>query len=264
MQDRGTFWVVVLLASMSLSVSLMAAPVNGPVIIDQNAALHGGVSGNCDAPGFPITICSPGSYILVSNLIVPKDTDGIDVSVPNVTIDLNGFTISGPVSCTGTGSTLTCGGSTLGKGIAFTGSFVTSNITVRNGTVRGFGLLGVSLTGTGNIVDGINASENLASGIFVWYGTVSNTTSSRNMAAGFVCFAGQLKHNTAYGNAGSGILLNRCSATDNATNYNGSYGLSGFHSLVSGNESDSNGAGDFFNEVGLVSSGNNSCSGTSC
>ena len=119
-------------------------------------------------------------------------------------------------------------------------------MTVRNGTVRGFGQLGVTLTGTGNIVDGVNASENLASGIYVWYGTVSNTTSSRN-GAGFVCFAGQLKHNTAYGNSGDGILLNRCSATDNATNYNADYGLSGFHSIVSGNESDGNGLGDFFN-----------------
>jgi hypothetical protein len=69
-------------------------------------------------------------------------------------------------------------------------------MTVRNGNVRGFGQLGISLTGVGNIVDGVNASENRASGIFVWTGTVSNSTSSRNMGAGFVCFAGQVKHTT--------------------------------------------------------------------
>jgi len=51
-------------------------------------------------------------------------------------------------------------------------------MTVRNGNVRGFGQLGVSLTGTGNIIDGVNASENRASGIFVWFGAVSNSTSS--------------------------------------------------------------------------------------
>ncbi len=256
---------LVLLALTGLSLPLIAAPpTNGPVIIDQKSALSGGISGNCDAPGFPITICAPGSYILESNLTVQANTDGIDITVPNVTIDLNGFTVAGPVTCTGSGASLSCTGSTSGNGITATGSFITDNMTVRNGTVRGFAQLGVSLTGIGNIVDGINASENIASGIFVWYGTVSNSNSTRNAAGGFVCFARQLKHNTSLGNAGDGILLNRCSATDNATNYNGGYGLSGFHSLVSGNESDDNALGDFFNEVGLVSIGNNSCSGAGC
>jgi len=206
---------VVLLACISLILPAIAT-ASGPVVITQAAALQGGISGVCDTPGFPITICKPGSYVLGSNLTVPANTDGIDIAVSDVTIDLNGFTLKGPVTCTGVGITLSCSKTAAANGIAATGQFVTGNMTVRNGTVRGFGQLGVTLTGTGNIVDGVNASENLASGIYVWYGTVSNTTSSRN-GAGFVCFAGQLKHNTAYGNSGDGILLNRCSATDNAT-----------------------------------------------
>jgi hypothetical protein len=188
-------------------------------------------------------------------LTVPANTDGID--------DLNGFTVRGPVTCTGVGTTLSCSNTGVANGIAATGQFVTGNMTVRNGNVRGFGQLGISLTGVGNIVDGVNASQNRASGIFVWTGTVSNSTSSRNMGAGFVCFAGQVKHTTAYGN-GFGILLNRCTATDNSSTYNAQYGLSGFHSFISGNEFDDNGLGDLFNEVGLVSTGNNSCSGVSC
>jgi hypothetical protein len=253
----------VLLASTFLSLAGIAAARN-PVVITQEGAMHGAVSGACDAPGFPITICESGSYIFESNLTVPENTDGIDIAVPDVSIDLNGFTIKGPVTCTGVGATLSCSHSEKGgNGISTVSQFVTGNTTVRNGTVRGFGQLGINLTASGNIVDGINADENRAAGIFVWYGTVSNSTSSRN-GGGFVCFAGQLKHNTAYGNVVDGISLNRCSATDNATNFNGQYGLSGFHSIVSGNESDSNGAGDLFNEVGLVSVGNNSCSGAGC
>jgi hypothetical protein len=239
---------------------LMAA---GQVSIAQAKALSGGISGACDAPGFPITICVSGSYKLESDLEVPANTDGIDIAVPNVTIDLNGFTISGRVTCTGAGTTLHCSGSTSGGGIQEVGSFVSGNITVRHGTVRGFGLLGVGLTGIGNIVDEVNASENMATGIFVWYGTVTRSTSSRNLGAGFVCYAGQVKDSAAYGNT-FGILLNRCSATDNAVNYNAQYGISGFHSLISGNELDSNALGDLFNEVGLVSSGDNSCTGVSC
>jgi hypothetical protein len=252
-----------LLASMFLSLAGIAAARN-PVVITQEGALRGGVSGACDTPGFPITICEPGSYILESNLTVPENVDGIDIAVADVSIDLNGFTLKGPVTCTGVGAMLSCSNSERGgNGIATVGQFAIGNTTVRNGTVRGFGQQGINLIAPGNIVDGVNASENRSIGIFVWYGTVSNSTSSRN-GAGFVCQAGQLKHNTAYGNAQTGILLTRCSATDNATNYNGQYGLSGFHSIVSGNESDSNGVGDFFNTVGLVSVGNNSCSGAGC
>jgi hypothetical protein len=251
----------VLLALASFS-PVIAAGI-GPVVITQSTALQGGISGACDAPGFPITICKQGSYILGSNLTVPANHDGIDIAVPGVTIDLNGFTVRGPVTCTGVGTTLSCSKTGLANGIAATGQFVTGNMTVRNGNVRGFGQLGVSLTGTGNVVDGINASENLASGIFVWFGAVSNSTSSRNMGAGFVCFAGQVRHATAYGNT-FGMLLNRCTATDNSSTYNAQYGLSGFHSFISGNEFDDNGQGDLFNEVGLVSTGNNACSGVSC
>lgn len=241
----------------------VAAAGKGPVVITQESALLGGVSGTCDAPGFPVTICKAGSYVLGSNLTVPAGKDGIDIAVPDVSLDLGGFTVRGPVTCTGVGTTLSCSNTSLANGIAATGSDATGNMTVRNGNVRGFGQLGVSLTGTGNIVDGVNASENRASGIFVWFGAVSNSTSNRNMGAGFVCFAGQVKHSTAYGN-GSGILLNRCSATDNSSTYNASYGLSGFHSFISGNEFDDNGQGDLFNEVGLVSTGNNACSGAGC
>src|SRR5215831_13467976 len=97
--------ILVIWTSLSLSV---AAAGKGPAVITQESALLGGVSGTCDAPGFPVTICKPGSYVLGSNLTVPANTDGIDIAVPNVSIDLNGFTVKGPVTCTGVGTTLSC------------------------------------------------------------------------------------------------------------------------------------------------------------
>jgi len=93
---------VVLLACISLILPAIAT-ASGPVVITQAAALQGGISGVCDTPGFPITICKPGSYVLGSNLTVPANTDGIDIAVSDVTIDLNGFTLKGPVTCTGLG-----------------------------------------------------------------------------------------------------------------------------------------------------------------
>jgi hypothetical protein len=50
---------VLLLGLACLSPVIAAG--SGPVIITQTAALNGGISGACDAPGFPITICKQGS-----------------------------------------------------------------------------------------------------------------------------------------------------------------------------------------------------------
>src|ERR1700736_4647436 len=54
-----------------------------------------------NAGGFPFKIAKPGSYRLASNLAVPANVDAIDISADNVNLDLNGFTIAGPVTCTG-------------------------------------------------------------------------------------------------------------------------------------------------------------------
>src|SRR5438046_155584 len=75
--------------------------VDGVVLIDQNRALAGGVTPG-DAPGFPVTLSVAGSYRLSGNLTVPdENTNAIVVSADNVTIDLNGFSILGPVVCSG-------------------------------------------------------------------------------------------------------------------------------------------------------------------
>ena len=72
------------------------------VTIDQAKALAGNVTPG-DAPGFPVTISQPGSYRLSGPLTVPDNTIGITVGAPNVTLDLNGFALSGtrcgPVRC---------------------------------------------------------------------------------------------------------------------------------------------------------------------
>jgi len=61
--------------------------VDGQVLINQSTVMSAG--------GFPYIISQPGSYKLTSNLIVPNFVSGIQISASNVTLDLNGFTISG-------------------------------------------------------------------------------------------------------------------------------------------------------------------------
>jgi len=70
----------------------------------------------------PYSISQPGFYYLGKNLT--STGDGIIVNASNVTIDLMGFTLSGP------GKSILCGG--IGP------SATVSNIEVRNGTIRDF------------------------------------------------------------------------------------------------------------------------------
>jgi hypothetical protein len=95
---------------------------------------------------FPVQIAKPGSYILGGNLDVPTSgTNAIDVNTSNVTIDLNGFVISGP-----------------GSGIGISASGV-AGTTVRNGVVIGFST-GLAL-GDGSVVQNVQANANQGDGI---------------------------------------------------------------------------------------------------
>src|SRR5882724_7856320 len=82
----------------AISSSLYAA--DGIVLIDQKHALVGDITPG-DAPGFPVTISQPGSFRLSGNLIVPDlNTTAIHITADRVTLDLNGFSITGPAVCT--------------------------------------------------------------------------------------------------------------------------------------------------------------------
>ena len=86
-----------------------------------------------DTPGFPVTISLPGSYRLAGNLTTPNaNTTAIQITANNVTLDLNGFTISGP-GVTGTGMGVDARTQCAAPGIGCSG------ITITNGTIQGMG-----------------------------------------------------------------------------------------------------------------------------
>jgi len=121
----------------------LAHAVDGVVEINQAAALAGGISedpqGACaDVPGFPITLCTPGSYVLTDHLVVSSDTNAIELLTDDVHLDLNGFVIAGPSSC---GLSACPGGSAGGIVRQFIppSSLGGHRVTVSNGTIRGFG-----------------------------------------------------------------------------------------------------------------------------
>jgi hypothetical protein len=74
-------------------VALPAAAMDGEILINQAKVNAGGITPG-DTAGFAATLSRPGRYKLTSNLVVPAGAYGIVVTANDVSIDLNGFTIS--------------------------------------------------------------------------------------------------------------------------------------------------------------------------
>jgi len=172
--------------------------------IDQNKALAGGFLPG-DSAGFPITITQPGSYKLMSNLVVPPNVEGIQISADGVTLDLNGFKISSTGVCTQNASTLAVGCTGLGS-IGITAS-LGMNVNIRNGTVQGF-KHGIYIDS--GIVDGVSLRHN-ENGFSssMWgsgYLSVRNSSAELN-TVGFLVRRGTIERSQAFRN-GFGMFGN--------------------------------------------------------
>lgn len=118
-------------------------------------------------------ITQPGSYYLTGNIAGVAGKHGIEIVASGVTVDLNGFNLQG----------------TPGMG-AFDGVSVSvggiSDVMVRNGSVRGWGHMGVDLTSftpDSCSVTGIRASSNVV-GIGVSFGAVTDCIAFSNSTDG--------------------------------------------------------------------------------
>jgi hypothetical protein len=101
------------------------------------------------------TINQPGSYKLADNLTFTSTTGTcLSITASYVTIDLAGFSISGPATSGPFQPTPTA----IGAGENTTG------IAVRNGSISGFGS-GVELIGSGSIVERLRVFNGVLSGI---------------------------------------------------------------------------------------------------
>ncbi len=131
---------------IAVTTVISIAPVfaaDGQLEINQACANVGCFAG--DGAGLPVSISSPGSYLLTGNLSTADvNATVIAVSGSSVTLDLNGFAVIGPVSCTGKPPVCSASGSGIGVSISSSRS-----VTVRNGTIRGFadGIRGASGSG---------------------------------------------------------------------------------------------------------------------
>jgi parallel beta-helix repeat protein len=193
--------------------------VHGATEINQRAARRGAIPG--DGRGFPVTISRPGSYILTGNLTVPDaSTTAIEITAENVTLDLNGFTISGPTRCSGGGSSIVCSPFGSGDGI----NSISRHTIVKNGSITGMGNTGILVAGFSR-VERIHLQDNSGNGISAASGSI-------------------VTGNIAIKNGGWGISVGGfATIINNTTRDNGSYGIfAGATSIVSNNTASSNGA----------------------
>jgi len=175
------------------------------------------------------TITQPGSYYLTGNVTVTSGNGILITAVSDVTLDLNGFTIS---------STLT--GSTSGNAISLNSNF--ARLTVRNGSLVSGSIVPTSGAATlQGFIFGIysqgNLSEAFISGVHIRgmerfgmvldkYGIVENCTASNNGIDGFlVSLLGSVTNCTASNNGRFGFNAQRCTVTNCTASENFSNGF---------------------------------------
>lgn len=245
--NRHLRLVAIASAAVSIaSIPFAATAEDGVVEINQTCAMTTGCAA-ADTAGFPVSI-STGSYVLTSDLNVTNpNLSGIVVLFSSggggAQIDLNGFSIVGPVICAGLGSAVNCTPGGTGIGVA-TSSQV--RVTIRNGRIRGFGAGGIqapdsseirnvvaeSNGGIGiraedsSIIEGCSAYQNASNGILANQGSVvRGNISASNGNSGISCGSGSVAlRNAVYDNAtlgincGGGSVVRENTAYQNETN----------------------------------------------
>ncbi|MFT3684660.1 MAG: right-handed parallel beta-helix repeat-containing protein [Phycisphaerales bacterium] len=286
------------LAVLVLAGSALAGPVNPPAgaigatgktltEVEPRIAINAvNTPGDADATPSTFKITQPGSYYLTGNVAGESGKHGIEVASAGVTLDLNGFSVSGvPGSLTGV--LLRTGGTE-----------------VRNGSVRGWGGDGVAAEGsvTVNRVIDVRSTGNGGTGIYAGnYSEVRNCMSVSNGSHGIAIYAfGRVEGCTSRNNTGDGInapnsgnIIINCLANENtgagikagpsntvtgstATNngqngieldggvvrdclasINGGYGINlGSNSIASGNRAAGNTVGGIYTFASCVLEGN--------
>jgi hypothetical protein len=188
---------------------------------------------------FPLVIGAPGSYRLKSNITVPDaNTTAISITADDVTLDLNGYAIIGPVVCTGVPVT-SCAPSGTANGI----DSAKVDITVMNGTVRGMGRSGISL-GIRARVKEVRAVSNGFRGIETGSeATITSSTAASNGDSGITAGdSATITGNVAEGNAFDGISASGAVMSSNTAQRNGGNGINADSSTtIIGNSASLNG-----------------------
>ena len=187
--------------------------VDGVILIEQSRALAGNVTPG-DAPGFPVTITRSGSYRLVTNLSTDSQTfpgfNGIEVAADDVTIDLNGFTLS-------------VGGYGISAGSSRIVDTHGRNLTIKNGTITGAGTNSSGITTVGYdtrvqdvVVRGNVGGISIGAAAGKRRAVIINSIVSGNVSGGITLYATDclIEGNLISNNSGVGVEIKDPSGTD--------------------------------------------------
>ncbi|MBL0869627.1 MAG: right-handed parallel beta-helix repeat-containing protein [Phycisphaerales bacterium] len=253
------------LATLACTTLALAGPLSPPVgpvtstskpigEIEPRIAINStNTPGDNDATPSVFKITQPGSYYLSSSFSVPNATRGIEVAANNVTIDLNGFTITGLAGSI--------------NAIAALGG--TENVSVINGTVQSLGNVSISLsavsfgrienllvqngsgdgirTGPGFIFRNCTAKNNAGYGYFLSsYTSIDSCSAIGNGIDGFnTGLSCSLRNCIAHLNTGAGITgASRSIVTSCTANQNGQgITVSSFSLITNCNSTNNNSIG---------------------
>jgi len=250
----GTVWTLLIVSLMGRHASAGdLGPPTGPItptmkplsvvetripISDQSAP------GDSDSM---FVISEPGSYYLAGDIEAVPNKHGITITASHVTLDLMGFSIVGD-------------GSYGRDGVQAVADV--ANVTVRNGTVRGWGGDGLDLVmsecsraenivAAGNSDAGFAVStrgmilrcvaQNNAFGILAFDGsTVVESNAIDNLAVGILTNQTALTRCAARDNGSAGIVAGNCTVTECTASGNGVHGISAGTTTLSYCTADSN------------------------
>jgi len=192
---------------LGIALSGSVHAVDGVFEINESCVQFGCFDG--DGPGLPVQIQNSGSYRLTGNLTTGSVNQTlVDVNANNVTIDLNGFSLSGPVTCSGT--SLSCSASGSGDGIDANSA---ENVTIRNGAITGMGDDGIRVS-VGAYIEDLIVAENAGVGVeALSSGSVLRRLSvrengSNGVSLGFA--SNYLMDSTVFNNGNQGVFGGFC------------------------------------------------------
>jgi hypothetical protein len=233
----------VIMTKLAVSLFLAGAALGTHQLFAQTQINHSNVT---------YIINTPGSYILTSNLTVTNPLDNaISINVPNVTVNLNGFSISRPLSCTRLG----CSTSNIAYGIY---SYA-NNTTVENGAISGF-YYAVGIN-NGNIIN-LNISSSYI-GISTVGAKVYNNSLTTCAGYGINANYGNISNNTIGDVGDNGIYALNATVANNHVAGAIIEGIVVSSGLASGNSILSSGTQDLLLLKDAVSV-NNACTKGAC
>ncbi|HEX5400297.1 MAG TPA: right-handed parallel beta-helix repeat-containing protein [Verrucomicrobiae bacterium] len=159
----------------------------------------------------PFTITNGGSYYLTTNLTGVSGSNGITIASDEVTLDLNGFGLMG------------VSGSLHGIFVATNAFYI--NLTVRNGTVRGWDGNGVDAFSAENaILERLAVSDTGGYGIDAYGSVIRDCVVDSSGGSGIAAYTSEIQHCTVEYSGNTGIeaynsQVRDCVAENN--NYDG-------------------------------------------